>query len=75
MRYTEQSNCELPYQVKEVKANRRCAQLIKHYAIKTYGRVDVEIHVFLTWHYLEVGGQPHAPATLPPGKERAVHLG
>jgi hypothetical protein len=32
----------------------------------TYGRVDVEIHVFLNRQYLEVGGQFHASATLPP---------
>jgi hypothetical protein len=25
-----------------------CAEVIKHYVIKTYGEVDVWIHVFLT---------------------------
>jgi hypothetical protein len=30
---------------------------------------------FLPWHYLEVSGQLHALATLPPGKEPPVLLG
>jgi hypothetical protein len=48
---------------------------IKHYAVKVYGGVDVEIHIFLTLHKLAVNGQLHAPAALPPGKEPPVPIG
>jgi hypothetical protein len=42
--------------------------------MKSYGGVDVQIHVFLPGHYLEVSGQLHAPATLTPGKEPPVRV-
>jgi hypothetical protein len=47
--------------------------LIKHYAMKAYG--DVHIHIFLTSALVEVGGQLHAPAALPPAKEPPVPVG
>jgi hypothetical protein len=37
--------------------------------MKAYGRVDVQIHVFL-----EVSGQLHASAALLPGKEPPVPI-
>jgi hypothetical protein len=40
--------------------------------MRTYGGVDVYIHIFLTSVLLEVSGQLHAPAALPPGKEPLV---
>jgi hypothetical protein len=42
--------------------------LTKHYAMKTYEGVDVQIHFFLPLQQLEVSGQLHAPAALPPTK-------
>jgi hypothetical protein len=41
-----------------------CAQLIKYYAMETYGGMDS-----LDLHYLKVSGQLHAHAASPPGKE------
>jgi hypothetical protein len=39
----------------------------KHYAVKTYGGLDVCIHVLLISALVgEVNGQLHAPAALPP---------
>jgi hypothetical protein len=35
--------------------------------MKTYRGVDVQIHIFLTSVLVEVGGQLHVPAALPPG--------
>jgi hypothetical protein len=35
--------------------------------MKVYGGVDVYLHSFLT--YMEVSGQPHDLAALPPGKK------
>jgi hypothetical protein len=36
--------------------------------MKTYGVMDVQIHIFLPRNWLEVSGQLHALAALPPGK-------
>jgi hypothetical protein len=49
----------------------RCAQLIKHYAMKVYGGVDVSIHIFLTSAL--VGGEwsasrPSRFTPTPPGE-------
>jgi hypothetical protein len=41
--------CKLNYYSYEKKLSCPCAWLIKHYAMKTYGEVDAQIHVFLTW--------------------------
>jgi hypothetical protein len=41
--------------------------------MKTYGGVDVQIDAFLT-SVLDGGGQHHAPASLPPGKQPPVPL-
>jgi hypothetical protein len=46
--------------------------LIKHYASKAYGGVDVQIHISLT---SAVSGQLHAPAALLPRKEPPVPIG
>jgi hypothetical protein len=43
--------------------------VIKHYALKTYEGVDIQIHIVLTSALVEVNGQLHAPATLLLGKE------
>jgi hypothetical protein len=43
--------------------------------MKTYGGVEVQIHYFWPGHWLEVCGQLHAPAALPPGKEPPVPIG
>jgi hypothetical protein len=44
---------------------------MKHYAMKTYGGVDIKIRVFLTQAL--VGGQLHAPAILPPEERAPTH--
>jgi hypothetical protein len=43
--------------------------LTKHDANKMYGGVEVQFHAFFTSALLEVNGQLHAPATLPPEKD------
>jgi hypothetical protein len=43
--------------------------------METYGGVDVYIHSFLTSALVEVGGQLHARAALPPGKESLLPIG
>jgi hypothetical protein len=55
------SNCD---HVNEIKI---CplTELIKHYAMKIYGGVDVQIEVFLISEVVEVSGQFQALATLP----------
>jgi hypothetical protein len=37
--------------------------------MSAYGGVDVWIHFYLPRHWLEVTGQLHAPAALPPGEK------
>ena len=49
----------------------RC--LIKHYAIKVYGRFGVYLHLFWIFE-LDVSGQIYAPAALFPVKEPLVPL-
>jgi hypothetical protein len=47
--------------------------VIKRYAMKTYGGMEIWLHHSLLVHYLEVSGQLHASAALPPvfnGKRR-----
>jgi hypothetical protein len=39
-----------------------------------YGSVDVQIHIFLTSALVEVNGQLHAPAALPPGKDPTISI-
>jgi len=34
----------------------------KHHTVKTYGEVEIQLHAFLTWHYMQVSGQIHPPA-------------
>jgi uncharacterized protein YlaI len=41
----------------------------ERYDIKTYGRVDIQIHVFLTSAQLMLSVQLHVSATLPKRKE------
>jgi hypothetical protein len=48
-------------------------RLIKHRAMKTRGRTEVKLHVFLTWRLHEDNDHLHAPAALPPGEMVAVH--
>jgi hypothetical protein len=48
--------------------------LTNHHAMKTYGRVDVWIHILLT-SALTGSGQLHALAALPPEKEPPVPIG
>jgi hypothetical protein len=36
--------------------------------MKMYEGVAVELHIFWPLRYMEMSGQPRAPATLPPGK-------
>jgi hypothetical protein len=43
--------------------------------MNTYGVVDIEILVSLISAWLEVNGQLHALAALPPGKELQVPTG
>jgi hypothetical protein len=43
--------------------------------MKTYGGVDIQIHISLTSALAEVSGQLHTPAALPPGKEVPVPIG
>jgi hypothetical protein len=49
--------------------------LIKHYTMKAYGRVDVEIHIFLTSAL--AGGEWSAsrPGRFTPGERVPVHIG
>jgi len=45
--------------------------LTKHHSLKTYGGVEVQPHAF----QMEVSGQLHAPAALPPRKESMLPTG
>jgi hypothetical protein len=47
---------------------------MKHYAMKTYGGLVYRSKHFWPRHYLEVSGQLHAPAALPPEKELPVPI-
>jgi hypothetical protein len=42
--------------------------LIKHYAMKTYGGLEVSLHHSWTRHLMEMSGQLHVPAPLPQGR-------
>jgi hypothetical protein len=48
------------------------ASLIKQYAMKTYGGMDLQIHILLTSALVEVSGQLTAPGVLPRRKEPLV---
>jgi hypothetical protein len=37
--------------------------------MQMYGGVEALLYIFLTWNYIEVSGQLHALAALPPQKE------
>jgi hypothetical protein len=37
-------------------------RLTKHRIVKTYGRVEVKVHVYLTVALMNVSGQLHTPA-------------
>jgi hypothetical protein len=50
-------------------------QLIKHYALKTYGGIAVEVHVFLTSALVGGSCHLHALVSLLPGKEPSVPVG
>jgi hypothetical protein len=52
----------------EWKVKLRCVYLIKHYSTKTYGRVDVQIHVFLTSALLGGELSSSRPVFTTPGK-------
>jgi hypothetical protein len=41
--------------------------VLKHYAMKKYGGVEVQLHLLLSLHEMEVSGQLHDPAALFPG--------
>jgi hypothetical protein len=41
--------------------------------MKTYGGVPEYLHHSLPWYEMEVSGQLHAPAALPPGNEPRSH--
>jgi hypothetical protein len=43
--------------------------------MKTYGGVEVQFHLSWLRYKMEVSGQLHAPAALPPVKELPVHIG
>jgi len=47
--------------------------LTKHNAMKTYWE-SVTPCVLLPWHYMELSGQLHILAALPPGKEPLVPI-
>jgi hypothetical protein len=49
--------------------------LIKHHTMKAYGEVLYRSTFSWLRHELEVSGQLHAPAALPPGKELPVPIG
>jgi hypothetical protein len=48
--------------------------VLKHYAMKAYGAVHVQINIFVISAVIG-SGQFHAPADLPPGKEPPVPIG
>jgi hypothetical protein len=50
-----------------------CLKLTERYAMKAYGEMNVQIHVFLT-SALVGSGQFHAPASLSPGKQLLVPI-
>jgi hypothetical protein len=50
--------------------------LTKHDAMKVYwGSGGIAPSILWSQHYMEVSGQLHAPAALPPGKEPLVPIG
>jgi hypothetical protein len=48
---------------------------MKHYAIKTYGEMEVWVHHSWPCQWMEVNGQIHGPAALPPEIEFPVPIG
>jgi hypothetical protein len=50
--------------------------LTEHYAINAYwGSRCIAPRILWPRHYMEMSGQFHAPAALPPGKEPRIHVG
>jgi hypothetical protein len=41
--------------------------------MKTYGRLEVQLHPSYHWYWMEVSGQHHAPATVPLGNSPRIH--
>jgi hypothetical protein len=50
----------------KVKLSRPCAYLIKHYALKVYGGMDVQIHIFLTSALVRGGWSVSHPCCFTP---------
>jgi hypothetical protein len=49
--------------------------LTKHHAMKAYWEWRYSPLILWPRHYMQVSGQLHAPAALPPGKEPPVSIG
>jgi hypothetical protein len=50
-------------------------RLIKHYAMKMYGGVEVQLQLSWPLQWIEMSGQLHTPSALPPGKRARYPLG
>jgi hypothetical protein len=60
--------CFIQLDKSEVRQSCRCAQLIKHYAMKMFGGVDVWVHVFLTSALVGVQWSHSRPGGFTPGE-------
>jgi hypothetical protein len=71
------------YLLTRVSASKTCnikrwncpAQLIKHYTMKMYGKMDILISIMLTSALAGHSGQLHVPAALSPRKDPVVSTG
>jgi hypothetical protein len=61
---------ELQYKEAEAEASLRC---IKRHGMNEYRGMTIPLIHFIC-HWIEVGGQLHAPAALPPGKKLCVSI-